>query len=148
MSKCTHCKLRIGTNRVKHCTIDGDGYHHSFNGQPAVVFVSGTKHWHKNGLHHRANGPAIIYHTRQKHWIINGTRHRLDGPAIIYPDGTKRWYVRDTEWTEEEFNKNFKKERRESKQAKQNKDSKNIPYPKIGLCILAIGVLVGLWRSF
>ena len=62
---------------------------------PAVEYVSGTKHWYRNGLLHREDGPAIECSNGYKAWYKNGLRHREDGPAIKYVDGDKDYYYND-----------------------------------------------------
>jgi hypothetical protein len=61
---------------------------HSFNDQPAIIYVNGTKEWYQHGLFHRDNDqPAIISASGSKGWYQHGKLHRdNDQPAIIYSD--------------------------------------------------------------
>ena len=52
----------------------------------------GTRHWYKDGEHHRDDGPAIECINGDKFWIIQGKIHRVDGPAIEYANGNKSYY--------------------------------------------------------
>jgi hypothetical protein len=65
---------------------------HSFNDEPAIVQIDGTKEWYINGERHRENKPAIEEADGTKEWYINGRRHREDGPAVEYPIAPIRWY--------------------------------------------------------
>jgi hypothetical protein len=48
-----------------------NGVLHSFDDQPAVITVLGSRKWYHNGLLHRDNG----------------------SPAIMSSDGTREWYT-------------------------------------------------------
>jgi hypothetical protein len=67
---------------------------HSFNDQPAIIWVDGSKYWYQYGKIHRDNDqPAMIYANGQKVWYQHNEIHRdNDQPAIIYSDGSKSWY--------------------------------------------------------
>jgi len=76
MSVCQECKR---SSRIVRCTLNSNHQHHSFGKRPSIVFKSGTKHWHKNGM-----------------------VHREDGPAYIHSDGRSWWYYNDIQRTEKE----------------------------------------------
>ena len=45
---------------------------HSFNDQPAIIYLTGTKKWYKNDKLYRDNDqPAVIYSTGTKYWYNN-----------------------------------------------------------------------------
>jgi hypothetical protein len=69
---------------------------HSFNDQPACIWLDGTKLWYQHGKRHRDNDqPAIIYSSGTREWCQYGYNHRdNDQPAIIYSDGKQQWYQR------------------------------------------------------
>jgi hypothetical protein len=84
---------------VKFTNNDYDGFCyqnklHSFNDQPAIIYVNGSKFWYQHGELHRDNDqPAAIYSNGRKSWYQNGERHRdNDLPAVIHVDGLKLWY--------------------------------------------------------
>ena len=58
---------------------------------PTVVYMNGTKIWHKDGRCHRDNGPAIVYASGKLEYYKDGNLHRLDGPSIIIPNVEERW---------------------------------------------------------
>lgn len=47
---------------------------HSFNGNPAIEYVNGTKLWYRLDKLHREDGPAIITKNGDKWWYINGRK--------------------------------------------------------------------------
>ena len=51
---------------------DEQGYLHSYNDKPAVVFKDGTELWYKHGLIHRLNGCARIDRDGEKYYFIDG----------------------------------------------------------------------------
>jgi hypothetical protein len=67
---------------------------HSFNDQPAVIYIDGSKEWYQHGKLHRDNDlPATIYSNGSKAWYQHGRYHRdNDLPAAIYSNGSKAWY--------------------------------------------------------
>jgi len=58
---------------------DEQGYLHTYNDKPAVVFKDGTKIWYKHGLIHRLNGYARIDRNGEKYYFIDG--------KLIDPEG-------------------------------------------------------------
>lgn len=57
---------------MKKETRNEDGELHSFNGEPAVEYTNGTKHWYKNGTLYRENGPAVEYASGHKEYWTDG----------------------------------------------------------------------------
>jgi len=93
-SICTDCDEG---SFVISCTVNKEGLHHSFDGQPAIVYFDGTKEWWLNGKAHRTDGPAIEYPDGTKYWYLNDFLHRLDGPAVEWTDGLKGWFLNGEE---------------------------------------------------
>lgn len=82
--------------------------YHSFNGEPAVIWSSGSKTWYKEGeLHRDGDEPAVIYANGSKEWHKEGRIHRDGGkPALLNENGYKEWWVvgvedRSKKWYEE-----------------------------------------------
>jgi hypothetical protein len=69
---------------------------HSFNDQPALIYMSGTKWWYNHGTPHRDNDlPAVIFGDGEMRWFQHGEHHRdNDQPSVIHTNGTKLWYHR------------------------------------------------------
>ena len=56
--------------------------------------VSGVKHYKNRRLHRSDGEPAVIYSTGDKHWYEDGLPHRIDGPAHDFGRGWKYYYIR------------------------------------------------------
>ena len=73
-------------------TVDENNEFHSYNDQPAAIWVDGSKHWYLNGKKHRINGPAVILANGTRYWFQDDRLHREDGPAIILQNGKMEFY--------------------------------------------------------
>ncbi len=94
-------------------TYDSDKKLHSFDDQPAIVHLDGTKEWYCRGLGHRStlgpDGkilPSVIYANGGQIWQKNGMTHRSckdeDGnvlPAVIQSDGLMLFYDEGRQYT-------------------------------------------------
>lgn len=61
---------------ILKCTKDKDGALHSYDGNPAVVFKSGSMVWCKHGKNHREDGPAFISNVRVRNsFWLNGVKY-------------------------------------------------------------------------
>jgi hypothetical protein len=83
-----------------------DGQLHSYDDEPAIVFLDGGKHWYKDGVRHRDNElPAEIWGSGSMYYFVNGELHRLTGPAIEHTDPNTNidgYYVNGIHLTKEE----------------------------------------------
>jgi len=73
-------------------TKDDSGQFHSYNDEPAIEYVDGSKEWYKHGKFHRDNGYATINKYKTKKYYRDGLLHRDGGPAIKMESGTQYWY--------------------------------------------------------
>ena len=64
----------------KITTFNDDGYIHSFNDEPAIIYEDGFKAWFVNDKKHRINGPAQVDEERIETYYLN------DLPLIIPED--------------------------------------------------------------
>lgn len=73
-----------------------NGKLHSVYDRPSVIYLDGSKSWHKNDLLHRDNdNPAYIGSDGLKEWRRNGKIHRdNDKPAHIRPN-IQKWFQND-----------------------------------------------------
>ena len=59
---------------------------------------------------------TVKVHTNgDREWYQNGKLHRVDGPAVEYANGHKEWWINGVQLTQEEFNKQTKKNTCEDK---------------------------------
>ena len=79
------------------------------------VHTNGTRFWYQNDQLHRLDGPSIEWANGDREWYQNGKRHRTDGPAIENVSGHKGWWINGVQLTQEEFNKQTKKNTCENK---------------------------------
>ena len=140
MAKCKICKFTTGSGKVFSCTVDSEERHHSFSGNPAVVFATGARYWMKHGEVHRVGMPAAKFKGGGQTWALNGVYHRLDGPAVIAKNH-KLWYIDGIEYSEDDFNKKIK-EKEGSKFSFFKKDRDN----KLELLLIVIVVAIGIWK--
>ena len=73
-----------------------DGFRHSINNYPAVIYNNGTQEWYYRGVLHRRCLPAVEYPNGDKEYWCNGFRHRYGGPAVII--GDKQYWFEDGEF--------------------------------------------------
>ena len=59
-------------NKIKTSTVDENGLYHSFNDEPAIVYIDGMREWWKHGKLHRENGPAMKSYFNE-YFYLNGT---------------------------------------------------------------------------
>ena len=103
---CSRCfQIYFGIKKEQYDSKYDPYIFHNHDNDFVFIYPNGSKHWYKNGKHHRDNDqPAIIHSNGTKWWYKNGKRHRdNDQPAIIHSDGSKWWYKND------EFTKSEKK---------------------------------------
>lgn len=75
VAKCQTCSTN---NRIKSCTVDENGKHHSFDDHPSIVFypdrygrINEIAEWHCHGKYHRTDGPAVEWSDDEHEWFYN-----------------------------------------------------------------------------
>ena len=68
---------------------------HSFNDEPAVIYIDGSKFWYQDGKRHRDNDlPAVEFSDGSKMWYQNDLRHRLLGCAVMWANETSEYWLK------------------------------------------------------
>jgi hypothetical protein len=57
---------------------DRDGFYHSYNDEPAVVYNDGSKYWYKSGSIHRETDAAVIRHDGLKQYWLDGKQYYFE----------------------------------------------------------------------
>ncbi len=72
-----------------------NGWLHSSNDQPAILWNDGGKEWYYNNKRHRDDDkPALTGKKGSQEWSLFGKTHRSDNkPAIVWFDGTQEWFI-------------------------------------------------------
>ena len=92
MTTCKTCnKMYVGLTYVPNighqiCTRDDQGRLHSFDDEPAIIHLTGTKMWYNHGKLHRIGIPAVEYSYGLFEYWENGQFIKHGVVKVLVPD--------------------------------------------------------------